>query len=154
MAGLPQAKVVRLLFCWGLSMKRAIVILLVPLLLASWASMAIMRGDVSGDGRIDLADTILSVQGVVTSVDHAGETSLATSLNAAIAAFRAVAGLSSHLRDDNKNSQINQGATLVLGPSPLLQTSLYQPISYISISENTHLSSTILDSPTPPPEFA
>ena len=135
-------------------MKRAIVILLVPLLLASWSSMAIMRGDVSGDGRIDLADAILSVQGVVTSVDHTGETSLATSLNAAIAAFRAVAGLSSQLSDDNKNSQINQGATLVLGPSPHSQTSLYEPTSYINTSKNTFLASTILDRATPPPEFA
>ena len=135
-------------------MKRAIVILLVPLLLASWSSMAIMRGDVSGDGSIDLADAILSVQGVVTSVDEAAETSLATSLNAAIAAFRAVAGLSSQLSDDNKNSQINQGATLVFGPSPRSQTSLSEPASYINTSKYTFFASTILDRPTPPPEFA
>jgi len=135
-------------------MKRAIVILLVPLLLASWSSMAIMRGDISGDGRIDLADAILSVQGVVTSVDQAAEISLATSLDAAIAAFRAVAGLSSQLSDDNKNSQINQGATLVLGPSPHSQISLCEPASYIHTSQNTFLASTFLDRLTPPPEFA
>ena len=134
-------------------MKRAIVILLVPLLLASWSSMAIMRGDISGDGRIDLADAILSVQGVVTSVDQAAEISLATSLDAAIAAFRAVAGLSSQLSDDNKDSQINQGATLVLGPSPHSRISLYERLSYINIAENTYLASTFLDRPTPPPEF-
>jgi hypothetical protein len=116
--------------------------------------MAIMRGDVSGDGRIDLADAILSVQGVVTSGDHAGETSLATSLNAAIAAFRAVAGLSSQLSDDNKNSQINQSTTLVLGPSPLSQTFLYEPLEYINTSDSNFLASTILDRPTPPPEFS
>jgi hypothetical protein len=116
--------------------------------------MAIMRGDVSGDGRIDLADAILSVQGVVTSVDEATETSLASSLNAAIAAFRAVAGISSQLSDDNKNSQVNQGTTLLLGPSPHSQTSLYEPASYINTSENTFLASTFLDRPTPPPEFA
>jgi len=135
-------------------MKRAIVILLVPLLLASWSSMAIMRGDVSGDGSIDLADAILSVQGVVTSVDEAAETLLATSLNAAIAAFRAVAGLSSQLSDDNKNSQINQGATLVLGPSPHSQTSLYEPTTFLNVIEYTPFASTILDRPTPPPDFA
>ena len=135
-------------------MKRAIVILLVPLLLASWLSMGTMRGDVSGDGSIDLADAILSVQGVVTSVDEAAATSLAASLDAAIAAFRAVAGLSSQLSDDNKNSQINQGATLVLGPSPLSQTSLNKPVSYINIPENTFLATTILDRRTPPPEFS
>ena len=135
-------------------MKRTIVILLVPLLLASWSSMAIMRGDVSGDGRIDLADAILSVQGVVTSVDQAAETSLATNLDAAIAAFRAVAGLSSQLSDDNKNSQVNQGTTLVLGPSPHSQISIYQPASYINTSENSFLASTFLDRPTPPPELA
>jgi hypothetical protein len=135
-------------------MKRVIVILLVPLLLASWSSMAIMRGDVSGDGSIDLADTILSVQSVVTSVDHTGETSLATSLNAAIAAFRAVAGLSSQLSGDNKKSQINQGATMVFGPSSLSQISLYQSTSDIITPDNTFLVSTILNRPTPPPEFA
>jgi hypothetical protein len=116
--------------------------------------MAIMRGDVSGDGSIDLADAILSVQGVVTSVDKAAETSLATSLNAAIAAFRAVAGLSSQLSDDNKNSQVNQGTTLVLGPSPHSQTFLYEPASYINTSKNTFFASTILDRATPPPEFS
>jgi hypothetical protein len=116
--------------------------------------MAIMRGDVSGDGRIDLADAILSVQGVVTSVDEATETSLASSLNAAIAAFRAVAGLSSQLSDDNKNSQVNQGTTLLLGPSPHSQTFLYVPVSYINIPENTFLATTILDRRTPPPEFS
>jgi hypothetical protein len=112
--------------------------------------MAIMRGDVSGDGRIDLADAILSVQGVVTSVDEATE----TSLNAAIAAFRAVAGISSQLSDDNKNSQVNQGTTLLLGPSPHSQTFLYVPVSYINIPENTFLATTILDRRTPPPEFS
>ena len=135
-------------------MKRAIVILLVPLLLASWSSMAIMRGDVSGDGRIDLADAILSVQGVVTSVDQAAETSLASSLNAAIAAFWAVAGLSSQFSDDNKKSQANQGVTLVLGPSPHSQISLYQPLRYINTSDSSFLAATVLDRPTPPPQLA
>ena len=111
-----------------------------------------MRGDVSGDGSIDLTDAILSVQGVVTSVDQAAKTSLATSLNAAIAAFRSVSGLSSQLSDDNKNSQVNQGTTLVLGPSPHSQTFLYVPVSYINIPENTFLATTILDRRTPPPE--
>ena len=116
--------------------------------------MGTMRGDVSGDGRIDLADAILSVQGVVTSVDEAAETSLVTSLNAAIASFRAVAGLSSQISDDSKNSQINQGTTLVLGPSPHSQTFLYERASYINTSKNTLLASTILDRPSPPPELA
>jgi hypothetical protein len=87
-------------------------------------------------------------------VDEAAETSLSTSLDAAIAAFRAVAGISSQLSDDNKNSQINQSATLVLGPSPHSQTSLYEPASYIHTSQNTFLASTILNRPTPPPEFS
>lgn len=135
-------------------MKRAIVILLVLLLLASWSSVAIMRGDVSGDGSIDLADAILSVQNVAASVEEAAETSLATSLSAAIAAFKAVAGLSSQISDESKNSRTNQGSPLVLGPSPHSQTSLYQPTSYINTFENTFLVSTIMDRLTPPPECA
>ena len=135
-------------------MKRVIVIVLVPLLLASWSSVAIMRGDVSGDGRIDLADAILSVQNVATSVDQADETSLATSLSAAIAAFKAVAGLSSQISDESKNSRTTQGTTLVLGPSPHSQISLYQATSYKITPENTFLVSTILNRLTPPPELA
>jgi hypothetical protein len=135
-------------------MKRAIVILLLPLLLASWSSMAIMRGDLSGDGSIDLADAILSVKRVVTSVEETAETSLATSLSAAIAAFKAVAGLSSQISDESNKSRTTQGTTLVLGPSPHSQIALYQATSYINTSENTFLVSTILNSPTPPPEFA
>jgi len=135
-------------------MKRAIVILLVPLLLASWSSMAIMRGDLSGDGSIDLADAILSVQNVTTLVEETAETSLATSLSAAIAAFKAVAGLSSQISDESNKSRTTQGTTLVLGPSSHSQISLYQTPSYINAAENTFLVSTILNSPTPPPEFA
>lgn len=135
-------------------MKRAIVLLLVPLLLASWSSMAIMRGDVSGDGSIDLADAILSVQSVVTSVEAPAETSLATSLSAAIAAFKAIAGLSSQISDESKNSRTTQGTILVLGPSPHSQISLYQVTSHIITPENTFLVSIILNRPTPPPELA
>ena len=48
----------------------------------------------------------------------------------------------------------DQGATLLLGPSPHSQTSLYESVSYINTPENTFLASTFLDRLTPPPEFA
>ena len=97
-------------------MKRVIAIVLVPLLLASLLSVAMIKGDLSGDGRIDLADAILSVQGLASSVDDDAGTSLMTSLSSAMAAFKAVAGLSSQIRDSSENSRTNQTTHLVLGP--------------------------------------
>lgn len=135
-------------------MQRAIVILLVPLLLASLLSVAMIRGDLSGDGRIDLADAILSVQSLANSVEEAAGTSVVTSLSEAIAAFKTVAGLTTQISDTGKNSRTSPSTYLVLGISPHSRISFYELVAFIKSPENTRLASTYLDRPTPPPEFA
>lgn len=135
-------------------MKRVIAIVLVPLLLASLLSLAMIKGDLSGDGRIDLADAILSVQGLASSVDDDAGTSLMTSLSSAMAAFKAVAGLSSQIRDSSENSRTNQTTHLVLGPSSYSRIFLYELVAFIDTYDKTCPASTHPDRPFPPPEFA
>lgn len=135
-------------------MKRVIVILLVPLLLSSWLSMARIKGDLSGDAKIDLADAILSVQGLASLADNGAGTSLMTSLSSAIAAFRAVAGLSSQIHNRNDKSRTSQSTHLVLGPLCQSRLFLCRLVACINTYEKIRPSSASLDIPTLPPEFA
>ena len=136
-------------------MKRAIVILLVPLLLASWLSMSVMRGDVSGDGRIDLADAILSVKRfTAAAVEEGGGPVLCNNLGAVISAFKSVAGLGYQIGDQSKKSQISKMQTSLFALLPSIESPLYKLTVLLHVAESTGIHSIIMDLTTPPPRFS
>ena len=130
-------------------MKRAIGILLVPLLLlASWSSMSTIRGDVSGDGRIDLGDAILATRGISSLAQHTaqqenGTHKFRTTLNQAIIALKVVAEektseLSSEAEKQQTQSQI-ETVYLVqhFNPDILAATQLMAPTHLATLNTST-----------------
>jgi hypothetical protein len=136
-------------------MKRLVVTFLLPLLLVSLLTTGIQKGDVSGDGQIDLSDAILAVKGLWASAatEHTGRL-LASSLGAAVSALKGIAGLDPQFRDDTKGAKIVKVELSLLAlPSPS-KTVAYQHSTSLVVSECLQPDSPSLTPPTPPPELA
>ena len=93
-------------------MKRYITILLLPLLISSWLSMAMWGHDRSGNGRIDLEDAILLVKDFARSADN--PSAFTASVENLVTTLRVVAGLKTVIKPAKDAQSANTSSSLDL----------------------------------------
>lgn len=100
-------------------MKRCISLLLLPLLITSWLTMAMWRDDPSGNGKMDLEDAIVLMKGFTHTAQD--PSAFSASVSKLVSTLQVMAGLKTVIKPAKDTESGNAASSL----TPLYLASSY-----------------------------